>query len=173
MGNRAFAGGSSRALGAAPVGRKERAGSSAGELRFSGNTLRCGATVDSYLASALVDVLRNLLLKQGRDVCFESVMSHSGKVAFLDEASSLGARTYLYYVATEDPEINVARVQDRVRKGGHDVPAEKIRKRYQGSLDNLLPAMKVCHRAFIFDNSGESLVLVAELNEGVLSLRTE
>lgn len=143
------------------------------ELRFSGTTLWCDRAVDSYLASALVDLLRHLLLEQGRDVCFESVMSSADKVAFLDEASRLGARTYLYFVATEDPEINVARVRDRVRRGGHDVPSDKIRSRYQRSLDNLLPAMKVCHRAFIFDNSGESLVFVAELNEGALSLRTE
>jgi len=135
--------------------------------------LLCASPVDSYLASALVDFLRHRLLEQGRDLCFESVMSSRNKVEFLEKASSLGARTYLYYVATEDPEINVARVRDRVRKGGHDVPPDKIRSRYARSLDLLLPAMRTCNRAFVFDNSGADLLFVAELREGALSLKTE
>lgn len=142
-------------------------------LRIEGTTLQCLTPVDSYLASALVDFLRHGLLEQGRDLCFESVMSSRDKVEFLVKASSLGARTYLYYVATEDPEINVARVRDRVRKGGHDVPPDKIRSRYARSLDLLLPAMRTCNRAFVFDNSGSDLQFVAELREGVLFLRTE
>lgn len=91
-------------------------------LHLKGSALGCDAGVDSYLAAALVDFLRHRLLDQGRDFCFESVMSSKDKVQFLESASNRGARTYLYYVATEDPEINVARVTDRVRKGGHDVP---------------------------------------------------
>lgn len=140
-------------------------------MRLEGTTLWC-ENPDSYLASALVDFLRHRLLEQGRDLCFESVMSSDDKVRFLEKASSMGSRTYLYYVATEDPEINVARVRDRVRKGGHDVPADKIRSRYQRSLDLLLPAMRTCNRAFVFDNSGADLVFVAELREGVLTLKT-
>lgn len=142
-------------------------------LRMKGTALGCDAGVDSYLAAALVDFLRHRLLEQGRDFCFESVMSSKDKVEFLESASSLGARTYLYYVATEDPEINVARVIDRVRKGGHDVPVDKIRSRYVRSLDLLLPAMKASNRAFVFDNSGSDLVFVAELAEGELTIRTD
>ena len=142
-------------------------------LRMEGTALGCDTRVDSYLAAALVDFLRHRLLDQGRDFCFESVMSSKDKVEFLESASNLGARTYLYYVATEDPEINVARVRDRVRKGGHDVPVDKIRSRYARSLDLLLPAMRASNRAFIFDNSRADLVFVAELAEGELSVRTD
>ncbi len=59
---------------------------------------------------------------------FETVMSHPDKIELLHKAQQSGFRTYLYYVATEDPEINISRVENRVSSGGHPVPREKIKK---------------------------------------------
>ena len=81
-------------------------------------------------------------------------MSHVSKVELLEEAQSQGYRTYLYYVATEDPEINVSRVAYRVSQNGHTVPLDKIISRYERSLDYLLRAIRASSRAYIFDNSG-------------------
>ena len=61
-------------------------------------------------------------------------MSDPGKVEVLRQAKGLGFRTYLYYVATDAPEINVSRVSLRVSQGGHDVPVDKIVSRYHRSL---------------------------------------
>ena len=61
------------------------------------------------------------LLKVRQTFTFETVMSHPGKVALLQQAQQAGYRTYLYYVATDDPEINVSRVANRVALKGHDV----------------------------------------------------
>lgn len=69
---------------------------------------------------------------------FETVMSSRDKVDLLCKAQQLGYRTYLYYVATEDPIINISRVKARVRRGGHWVPEDKIVSRYSASLDLLL-----------------------------------
>ena len=106
-------------------------------------------------------------------LCFRSVdrPGHSPVLADQDRAfpDEPGERVLLCRTCGQP----VARVRDRVRKGGHDVPADKIRSRYQRSQDLLLPAMRTCNRAFVFDNSGADLVFVAELREGVLTLRTE
>ena len=40
-------------------------------------------------------------------------MSHPSKVALLENAQRAGYRTYLYYIATDDPAINVSRVANR------------------------------------------------------------
>ena len=95
-------------------------------------------------------------------------MSSEDKVALLETAQRLGYRTYLYYIATEDPVINVARVKARVHLGGHDVPEEKIVSRYSRSLDLLLAAIRHTGRAFLFDNSrdGTDHLWVAEITEG-------
>jgi len=83
-----------------------------------------------------------------------------------EKAQQAGFRTYLYFVATEDPQINVSRVQHRVETGGHSVPPDKIVSRYARSLDLLSDAVTYANRAYIFDNSGHARVWIAEVTEG-------
>lgn len=100
-------------------------------------------------------------------------MSSADKVEFLRLAREGGFRTYLYFVATEDPEINISRVQHRVRTGGHPVPTDKIVSRYHRSLALLPEALAHTSRAYVFDNSGHERVWVAEITDGVeLEIRT-
>ncbi len=141
----------------------------AGCLRFTDGKLSFHEViVNAYFASVAADFLRQKLLQKRVSFSFETVMSSPDKVALLKQAQSLGYRTYLYYIATEDPSINVARVKARVNLGGHDVPEDKIVSRYARSLDLLLPAVKHTHRAYLFDNSrhGGDHLWVAEITNG-------
>lgn len=139
----------------------------AGGLRFSDGKLSFYAvSVNSYFASVAADFIRKKLLDAGVTFTFETVMSHPGKVAILKKAQERGFRTYLYYVATEDPEINISRVENRVEAGGHPVPREKIVERYHRSLDLLADAVQYTDRAYIFDNSYHEKVWVAEVTAG-------
>ena len=131
-------------------------------------------SVNSYWASATADFVRYKLLQQHRSFTFETVMSSPDKLNFLAKANQLGYRTYLYYVATEDPDINIGRVRQRVRNGGHNVPHDKIVSRYYRSLDLLMPAIKLTNRAYLFDNSGENQTWVGEVTEGkTLTMQSE
>lgn len=121
---------------------------------------------NSYHASVLADFLRRKALDEGRSFTFETVMSAPDKVELLQEAQSRGFRTYLYYIATEDPEINIQRVHNRVLDGGHDVPESKIRQRYTRSLKLLAEAIPHTNRAFFFDTSAEQAWYFAEATEG-------
>lgn len=95
-------------------------------------------------------------------------MSSPDKVTLLEQARRLGFRTYLYFIATDDPEINVSRVHNRVRMGGHPVPEDKIISRYARSLDLMMAVVRHANRAYIFDNSGEGKpqTWLAEITEG-------
>jgi predicted ABC-type ATPase len=121
-----------------------------------------GLPMNSYYASVLADFLRHKLLAAATPFSFETVMSERGKVDLLAEAQALGFRTYLYYVATEDPEINVSRVGFRVSQGGHDVPREKIISRYHRSLALVRDALRHTDRAYFFDSSEPESLFVAE-----------
>jgi predicted ABC-type ATPase len=136
--------------------------------------LRAPATaIDSYVAASLVDYLRAELLALRRSFSFETVMSHRSKVSFLAEAASWGYRTYLYFIATESPELNIRRVQSRVLEGGHDVPQEKVVERYRRCLELLPEAVAYATRAFVFDNSGREPVWLAEYHpDGSRTLQT-
>jgi len=61
--------------------------------------------VNSYFAAVAADFLRQKLLSQRVSFTFEKVMSSPDKVALLCKTQQQGYRTYLYYVATEDPII--------------------------------------------------------------------
>ncbi|MEI6702395.1 MAG: zeta toxin family protein [Deltaproteobacteria bacterium] len=138
-----------------------------GELRFSDGKLSFFAVaVNSYFASVAADFIRQKLLDAGVSFTFETVMSHPDKVAILKKAQLRGFRTYLYYIATEDPEINISRVENRVGAGGHPVPREKIVERYYRSLDLLTDAVQYTDRAYIFDNSFHEKVWIAEVTGG-------
>jgi len=122
--------------------------------------------MNSYHASVLADFLRRRLLAESKSFSFETVMSERGKVDFLQEARAAGFRTYLYFVSTEDPEINIARVALRVTQGGHDVPRDKIISRYTRSLELARDATRHTDRAYFFDTSGGGAVFVAESEAG-------
>ena len=138
-------------------------------LRFAEGRLHFAPTmVNSYLASVVADFIRHALLEFKSSFTFETVMSSPDKVDFLAKAQALGCRTYLYYVATDDPIINESRVEGRVANGGHPVPKEKISARYYRSLMLLPAAIRASHRAYIFDNSGEKgdHTWLAEITDG-------
>ena len=119
-------------------------------------------TIDSYVASVIAEFLRLQLLLETSNFSFETVMSHTSKVDFLQQTKKAGFKTYLYFICTQDPEINIARVHNRVYKGGHDVENKKIKERYYRSLELLYAAFKSADRAFIIDNTGVSRTVLIE-----------
>jgi predicted ABC-type ATPase len=114
-----------------------------------------------YIAAIITDFLREQLLAEQRPFSFETVMSHPSKIDFMEQAQRQGYRTYLYFVTTMSPDINVDRVAQRVGEGGHPVPEEKTRQRYDRTMKLLPEALKHARRAYLFDNT-KTMRLVAE-----------
>ena len=108
------------------------------------------------LAQVLADFLRKKLLTERKKFSFKTVFSHSSKLEIMRQAKEAGYKVYLYFVSTEDAEINIYRVEVRRVKGGHDVNPEKIRKRYLRSLELLYEAAQLAYQAFFFDNSTDT-----------------
>jgi predicted ABC-type ATPase len=139
----------------------------ADQLSFNDGKLDFYAViVNAYFASVAADFLRHKLIEAGTSFTFETVMSSPDKIALLQKARQRGYRTYLYYVATEDPIINISRVRHRVKMGGHPVPEDKIVSRYERSLDLLVEAIRHTNRAYIFDNSKHQHSWLAEITDG-------
>ena len=59
----------------------------------------------------------------------------------------------MFFVATDDAGVNLARVGNRVAHGGHHVPANRIMARYFRCLGNLPAAIAASDEGVIFDNS--------------------
>ena len=71
----------------------------------------------------------------------------------MQRAAEAGYKVYLYFVSTEDPEINKFRVNFRITQKGHAVPEDKIENRYYRSLKLLYDAAEIAYQCFFFDNS--------------------
>ncbi len=97
-------------------------------------------------------------------------------VPFFQKAKAREYRIALYFVTTSDPAINIARVRARVALGGHAVPEERIRSRYEKVMESVLPrVLPLTHKAYLFDNSGveTGMHLIAFYRDGRLIRRDE
>lgn len=97
--------------------------------------------------------IREDCLKNKRSMLLESVFSGPDKVDFIRQARDAGFFVRFFFIGTDSPEINAARVARRVMDGGHDVPISKIISRYKRSIANGVAAMSMVDRAYAYDNS--------------------
>lgn len=105
------------------------------------------------VAQIIARFLRHALIRAKKRFSFETVFSHDSNLDDMSLAAEAGYKVYLYFVSTESPEINRYRVALRVKEGGHNVPAERIEKRYFRSLEFLYDAAEIAYQAYFFDNS--------------------
>lgn len=93
--------------------------------------------------------LRYLCLQEKRNFVFETVFSSQEKLDFLVKAHAEGFFIRLFYVCTDNPEINVLRIAQRYLNGGHEVPISKIFSRYYKSLRLVSQTVRFVDRAYI------------------------
>jgi predicted ABC-type ATPase len=110
----------------------------------------------SEQARLWADARRATLLKAGKTFVSETVFSHESKLALIGEAKRSGFAVVLLVVCMDDTKRLVARVQQRVREGGHDVPADRILARYPRTLKNLASAVRMADMAILYDTGGSS-----------------
>lgn len=77
------------------------------------------------------------LAGERRSFAFETTLASQSFAPFIRKLQDDGYRFHLLYVWLRSPEMCVNRVRARVRRGGHDVPEETIRRRYGRSAANL------------------------------------
>lgn len=97
--------------------------------------------------------LREKCLQNKESFVFETVFSAEDKVEFLYRAKQAGYFVRLFFISTNSPEINAARIAKRVMEGGHDVPISKIISRYYKSIANCITISKYVDRLYVYDNS--------------------
>jgi predicted ABC-type ATPase len=101
----------------------------------------------------------------------ETTFSGNTYIKLMREAKSHGWLIILMYIGIDNPNVNVLRVADRVKLGGHDVPREDILRRYERSLANLNKATKIVDTLILYDNStsaGHELIATIEGERSVL-----
>jgi len=100
------------------------------------------------------------LLKQAiaerLDFAFETTLGGNTIPRVLAEAAAQGIGIYVWYAGLSSVELHLRRVRSRVRHGGHNVPEDAIRRRYERSRLNLIALLPLLAALRIYDNSAEA-----------------
>lgn len=104
-------------------------------------------------AAQFASKLREECISKKQSLIFETVLSASDKIDFIEKAISQGYFVRLFFVGTNHPSINASRIAHRVLEGGHDVPITKIISRYSKSIANCVVLSKIVDRLYVYDNS--------------------
>jgi predicted ABC-type ATPase len=103
------------------------------------------------------------LMREERSFAFETTLSGTSHVRMLRECREAGYRLTLIFLWLRSPELALERVRRRVGEGGHSIPEDVIRRRYQAGIRNMRTLyLPVVDRAFVYDNSNAAGVLIAE-----------
>jgi predicted ABC-type ATPase len=121
----------------------------------------------AHEAAEAAQAARNALIASGDAFIAETVASHESKVDLVRGARDAGYYVHLVVVAVPE-ELAVERVRLRVAAGGHDVPEEKIRSRWQRLWDNVVVMIELANSVEVFDNAGSGPRTIATFVAGEL-----
>lgn len=96
------------------------------------------------------------LLAARESFVYETTLSSRQSLTLMRDAVTAGYEVGLIFVALNSPELNVSRVAQRVLKGGHHIPEDTIRRRYETALRRLPQAIRLAAGSMLFDNSAAS-----------------
>lgn len=108
---------------------------------------------DNLEAAKIAETMREKAIENMQSFTFETVLSTRRNLNLLRKAREKGYFIRCIYILTVDVNINVLRVESRVKSGGHDVPKEKICSRYKKALALIPELLTVCDVMHIYNNS--------------------
>lgn len=111
-------------------------------------------------AAVFADEKRYEAIEAKEDFTFETVLSSHYKLDILRKAKENGYFIKCIFILTNDPFINVSRVETRVASGGHNVDKEKIISRYYKSLANIKQLIELCDIMHVYDNTYEPVRII-------------
>jgi predicted ABC-type ATPase len=95
------------------------------------------------------------LAAAGNDFAFETTLASRTFAPWLRSLRASRYRVHLAFLSLPSPDLAVARVAERVRQGGHDVPESVVRRRFDAGLRNLFALYEgIADTWQLFDNSG-------------------
>jgi predicted ABC-type ATPase len=119
-----------------------------------------------------MDLLRRAIAER-LDFAFETTLGGNTVPRLLAEAAAKGVEVRMWYAGLSSPELHIQRVRSRVSRGGHDIPEEAIRRRYDRSRLNLVALLPALSALRVYDNSAETDPATGVVPVPVLVLHTQ
>lgn len=93
---------------------------------------------------------------------FETTLSGRSHLRLLQRLKRKGYRVHLFFLFVESVDVSLSRIQERVLKGGHDVPESVVRRRFHRSIGNFFQEYQpLVDSWYLFDNTGTKPAAIA------------
>lgn len=109
----------------------------------------------------------NDCMERGISFTQETTLSGVRTEKTIQRAKEAGYYIRLYYIGISSAEESIKRIENRVAKGGHDIPSEDVHRRFAGRFESLVRVLPYCDEVALFDNEN-GFVEVAEYTNGEL-----
>ncbi len=114
---------------------------------------------DRLTAGKLAISKVNDCLKKGINFSQETTLSGRRTLRTIQQAREKDYHIRLYYVGVSSAEESLLRIENRVRKGGHDIPVQDVRRRYEKRFADLAAVVPYCDEVHFYDSVANSDVL--------------
>lgn len=91
-------------------------------------------------------------LKKGINFSQETTLSERRTLHTIRQAREADYRIRLYYVGVSSADESLYRIANRVRKGGHNIPEQDVRRRYEKRSADLALVLPYCDEVHFYDN---------------------
>ncbi|OCR01337.1 hypothetical protein BCD67_12655 [Oscillatoriales cyanobacterium USR001] len=114
-------------------------------------------TVAFSAGRIMLNRLRQLANQQA-NFAFETTLATRSYAPWIANLRENGYRFHLIFLWLPNPELAISRVQERVRTGGHNVPEETIRRRYDAGIRNFFQLYRSLADSWRFYNNSTTAV---------------
>ena len=109
----------------------------------------------------------NECIDKGVSFTQETTLSGRKTEATTKQCRDQGYHVRLFYIGLDTAAESLARIQNRVRRGGHDIPENDVERRFAGRWEAVAKILPYCDEAEFYDNDN-GFVKVAEYRNGEL-----
>lgn len=107
----------------------------------------------------------NDCLEKGINFTQETTLSGKKTMRTISSARKKDYYIRLYYVGISSADESISRINNRVRKGGHNIPSEDVKRRYKKRFEDLISILPYCDEVHFYDNEN-GFVDVGEYRNG-------
>jgi len=106
-------------------------------------------------------------ISYGVNFAFETTLVGKSYVNLFKELKSKNYSLHIFFLWIPNPELAIARINDRVAEGGHDIPDEDVRRRFSRGINNFFRLYEpLLDSWMLFDNSKARPVLIVKRKNG-------
>lgn len=109
-------------------------------------------------------------LKKRLNFTQETTLSGFRTEKTIQRARQAGYQIRLYYIGLDSAEESIKRIQNRVAKGGHDIPRDVVKRRFKSRFEDILRILFYCNEAIFYDNDNGFRVVGEYRNGEILQV---